>query len=141
MLEKDSNFRQALPIPDKDLEKLIHHTNRLLFLKHCVLPRGNDDTNFQALLQASNQNFTIIVARITSDDTFIRNMSVHLPPLPFPTNLKLSSLHLSSLSLFLSLKRQFPQSGRNLEPPHPKGEIAGLGRVYERALRRGKKCP
>jgi len=77
-LKRDAVFRQALPIPDKDIEKKIHHTFRIQYLKSSILPRGIDDNSFSSLNIIATHNQIIILTRLHQDDSFMKQLSVHI---------------------------------------------------------------
>ena len=70
-LLKESIFRLALPLPDKEIENKIHQTYRIQYLKNYVLPRALDDNTFSSLNQIAYYNYASIVSQLQSDESFL----------------------------------------------------------------------
>ncbi|KAI1787622.1 component of IIS longevity pathway SMK-1-domain-containing protein [Ganoderma leucocontextum] len=67
-----SRFHQPIPIRDDTIQRKIHHTYRLLFLKDVVLARAIDDSTFDVL------NSSIIfnqIAIVQNDQAFLREIA------------------------------------------------------------------
>jgi protein phosphatase 4 regulatory subunit 3 len=74
VLKETSHFHQPIPIQDIGIQRKIHHTFRLQFLKDVVLARALDDSTFTILNACIIYNQTDIITHITTDGIFIREI-------------------------------------------------------------------
>lgn len=70
-LKQNSHFRQPIKIQDTSIQRKVHQTYRLQFLKDVVLARALDDSTFTVLNACIIFNQTDIITHIQSDPTFL----------------------------------------------------------------------
>ncbi|KAI0035668.1 component of IIS longevity pathway SMK-1-domain-containing protein [Vararia minispora EC-137] len=73
MLES-AHFRQPIPVHDPAVEKKIHHTHRLQFLKDVVLARALDDSTFNVLNSCIMFNQVDILCHVQNDERFMQDI-------------------------------------------------------------------
>ncbi|KAF5387750.1 hypothetical protein D9615_000680 [Tricholomella constricta] len=73
-LHQTSHFHQPIPIRDASIQRKIHHTYRLQFLKDVVLARALDDSTFNVLNSCIIFNQIDIISHIQSDHSFLREI-------------------------------------------------------------------
>ncbi|KAJ7167672.1 component of IIS longevity pathway SMK-1-domain-containing protein [Mycena filopes] len=73
-LAQTSNFHQPIPIQDLQMQRKIHHTYRLQFLKDVVLARALDDSTFNVLNSCIIFNQIDIISHVQHDPTFLRDV-------------------------------------------------------------------
>jgi protein phosphatase-4 regulatory subunit 3 len=69
-----SKFHQPIPIQDITIQKKIHHTYRLQFLKDVVLARVLDDSTFNVLNSLIIFNQIDIINHVQQDNMFLREI-------------------------------------------------------------------
>ncbi|KAG6910155.1 hypothetical protein DXG01_012914 [Tephrocybe rancida] len=94
-LHQTSRFHQPIQIRDASIQRKIHHTYRLQFLKDVVLARALDDSTFNVLNSCIIFNQIDIITHVQADHTFLREivklfvdecmLSGGPPPAPPPT--------------------------------------------------------
>lgn len=70
-LNQNSQFRQPIKIQDVSIQRKIHQTYRLLFLKDVVLARALDDSTFTVLNACIIFNQTDIINHVQTDPSFL----------------------------------------------------------------------
>lgn len=73
-LHQTSRFHQPIPIRDESIQRKIHHTYRLQFLKDVVLARAIDDSTFNVLNSCILFNQIDIINHVQNDQTFLREV-------------------------------------------------------------------
>jgi len=73
-LRGTTRFHQPIAIPDPIIQKKIHHTYRLLFLKDVVLARALDDSTFNVLNSCIIFNQIDIITHVQSDMRFLQDV-------------------------------------------------------------------
>ncbi|KAF8076723.1 component of IIS longevity pathway SMK-1-domain-containing protein [Lyophyllum atratum] len=73
-LHQTSHFHQPIPIRDASIQRKIHHTYRLQFLKDVVLARALDDSTFNVLNSCIIFNQIDIIGHIQTDHSFLREI-------------------------------------------------------------------
>ncbi|KDQ64157.1 hypothetical protein JAAARDRAFT_187524 [Jaapia argillacea MUCL 33604] len=73
-LKQTSRFHQPIPIRDETIQKKIHHTYRLLFLKDVVLARAIDDSTFNVLNSCIIFNQIDIINHVQNDNPFLNEV-------------------------------------------------------------------
>ncbi|GLB34125.1 putative DUF625-domain-containing protein [Lyophyllum shimeji] len=73
-LHQTSHFHQPIPIRDPSIQRKIHHTYRLQFLKDVVLARALDDSTFNVLNSCIIFNQIDIITHIQTDTSFLREI-------------------------------------------------------------------
>jgi len=73
-LHVTSKFHQPIPIQDIAIQKKIHHTYRLQFLKDVVLARALDDSTFNVLNSLIIFNQIDIINHVQQDAMFLREI-------------------------------------------------------------------
>jgi protein phosphatase-4 regulatory subunit 3 len=73
-LHVTSKFHQPIPIQDIAIQKKIHHTYRLQFLKDVVLARALDDSTFNVLNSLIIFNQIDIINHVQQDTMFLREI-------------------------------------------------------------------
>lgn len=73
-LQQQSRFHQPIPIRDITIQRKIHHTYRLQFLKDVVLARALDDTTFNVLNSCIIFNQIDIIQHVQQDTEFLRDI-------------------------------------------------------------------
>jgi protein phosphatase-4 regulatory subunit 3 len=69
-----SNFHQPIPIRDETIQRKIHHTYRLQFMKDVVLARALDDSTFNVLNSCIIFNQIDIINHVQHDVGFLREV-------------------------------------------------------------------
>lgn len=82
-LRDTTRFHQPISIHDPIVQKKIHHTYRLLFLKDVVLARALDDSTFNVLNSCIIFNQIDIITHVQNDVQFLQDI-VELFPGPSP---------------------------------------------------------
>ncbi|KAL6307189.1 component of IIS longevity pathway SMK-1-domain-containing protein [Sparassis latifolia] len=70
-LRQTSQFHQPIPLGDETIQKKIHHTYRLQFLKDVVLARAIDDSTFNVLNSCIIFNQIDIINYVQNDPSFL----------------------------------------------------------------------
>ena len=73
-LNQRSRFHQPIPIRDETIQKKIHHTYRLQFMKDVVLARALDDSTFNVLNSCIIFNQIDIINHVQNDVGFLREV-------------------------------------------------------------------
>ncbi|KAL0950186.1 hypothetical protein HGRIS_010179 [Hohenbuehelia grisea] len=73
-LSTTTQFHQPIAIPDPAVQRKIHHTYRLQFLKDVVLARVLDDSTFNVLSSCIIFNQIDIITHVQSDHRFLREV-------------------------------------------------------------------
>ncbi|PPQ70709.1 hypothetical protein CVT26_014633 [Gymnopilus dilepis] len=73
-LHNTAQFHQPIPMRDISIQRKIHHTYRLQFLKDVVLARALDDSTFNVLNSCIIFNQIDIISHIQQDPTFLRDI-------------------------------------------------------------------
>ncbi|KAJ7591477.1 component of IIS longevity pathway SMK-1-domain-containing protein [Mycena floridula] len=73
-LQQNSQFHQPIPFRDAAIQRKIHHTYRLQFLKDVVLARALDDSTFTVLNACIIFNQTDIINHVQQDPSFLRDV-------------------------------------------------------------------
>ncbi|KAF9478406.1 DUF625-domain-containing protein [Pholiota conissans] len=73
-LHNTAQFHQPIPMRDITIQRKIHHTYRLQFLKDVVLARALDDSTFNVLNSCIIFNQIDIISHIQQDPTFLRDV-------------------------------------------------------------------
>ncbi|KAK7054066.1 SMK-1 domain-containing protein [Favolaschia claudopus] len=73
-LSQASRFHEPIPIQDAGMQRKIHHTYRLQFLKDIVLARALDDSTFNVLNSCIIFNQIDIITHVQQDHTFLREV-------------------------------------------------------------------
>jgi protein phosphatase-4 regulatory subunit 3 len=73
-LHNTAQFHQPIPMRDIAIQRKIHHTYRLQFLKDVVLARALDDSTFNVLNSCIIFNQIDIITHIQQDPTFLRDV-------------------------------------------------------------------
>ncbi|THG97475.1 hypothetical protein EW026_g4525 [Hermanssonia centrifuga] len=73
-LRGTTHFHQPIPIRDEAIQKKIHHTYRLQFLKDVVLARAIDDSTFNVLNSCILFNQIDIINHVQNDHGFLREV-------------------------------------------------------------------
>lgn len=73
-LRQTSRFHQPIPIRDETIQKKVHHTYRLQFLKDVVLARAIDDSTFNVLNSCILFNQIDIINYVQNDPAFLREV-------------------------------------------------------------------
>ncbi|EIW76187.1 DUF625-domain-containing protein [Coniophora puteana RWD-64-598 SS2] len=73
-LHLTSRFHQPIPIPDESIQKKVHNTYRLQFLKDVVLARALDDSTFNVLNSCIIFNQIDIITHVQNDPMFMREI-------------------------------------------------------------------
>lgn len=73
-LKQSTQFHQPIPIHDPVIQRKIHHTYRLQFLKDVVLARALDDSTFNVLNSCIIFNQIDIISHIQQDQTFLKEI-------------------------------------------------------------------
>ncbi|KAF8214082.1 component of IIS longevity pathway SMK-1-domain-containing protein [Mycena galopus ATCC 62051] len=71
-LSQNSHFHEPIPMQDTGMQRKIHHTYRLQFLKDVVLARALDDSTFNVLNSCIIFNQIDIITHIQQDQSFLR---------------------------------------------------------------------
>ncbi|TBU63354.1 component of IIS longevity pathway SMK-1-domain-containing protein [Dichomitus squalens] len=74
-LRETSRFHQPIPIRDDAIQRKIHHTYRLQFLKDVVLARAIDDSTFNVLNSSIIFNQIDIITHVQNDQAFLREIA------------------------------------------------------------------
>ena len=74
-LREVSHYHQPIPICDKMIQRKIHHTYRLQFLKDVVLARAIDDSTFNVLNSSIIFNQIDIINHVQNDPNFLREIA------------------------------------------------------------------
>lgn len=73
-LNQMSRFHQPIPLGDEAIQKKVHHTYRLQFLKDVVLARAIDDSTFNVLNSCIIFNQIDIINHVQNDPNFLRDV-------------------------------------------------------------------
>lgn len=73
-LKQATHFHQPIPIQDPVIQRKIHHTYRLQFLKDVVLARALDDSTFNVLNSCIIFNQIDIISHIQQDQLFLKEI-------------------------------------------------------------------
>jgi protein phosphatase-4 regulatory subunit 3 len=73
-LSQTTHFHQPIPIQDPVMQRKIHHTYRLQFLKDVVLARALDDSTFNVLNSSIIFNQIDIITHLQHDQSFLREV-------------------------------------------------------------------
>ncbi|KAF9464813.1 component of IIS longevity pathway SMK-1-domain-containing protein [Collybia nuda] len=73
-LNQTSHFHEPIPIRDTSIQRKIHHTYRLQFLKDVVLARALDDSTFNVLNSCIIFNQIDIITHVQQDYSFLRDI-------------------------------------------------------------------
>ena len=73
-LRQTSRFHQPIPIRDETIQRKVHHTYRLQFLKDVVLARAIDDSTFNVLNSCILFNQIDIINYVQGDQAFLREV-------------------------------------------------------------------
>jgi len=73
-LQETSRFHEPIPIRDESIQRKIHHTYRLQFLKDVVLARALDDSTFNVLNSCIIFNQIDIIQHVQNDPIFLREV-------------------------------------------------------------------
>ncbi|KAA1473470.1 DUF625-domain-containing protein [Dentipellis sp. KUC8613] len=73
-LQESAHFHQPIPIQDISVQRKIHHTYRLQFLKDVVLARVLDDSTFNVLNSCIIFNQIDIITHVQTDPRFLKDM-------------------------------------------------------------------
>ncbi|KAJ7739914.1 component of IIS longevity pathway SMK-1-domain-containing protein [Mycena metata] len=73
-LAQMSHFHEPIPIQDVQIQRKIHHTYRLQFLKDVVLARALDDSTFNVLNSCIIFNQIDIISHLQQDGRFLRDV-------------------------------------------------------------------
>ncbi|KAJ6561475.1 component of IIS longevity pathway SMK-1-domain-containing protein [Mycena vulgaris] len=73
-LSQTTHFHEPIPIQDAGMQRKIHHTYRLQFLKDVVLARALDDSTFNVLNSCIIFNQIDIISHVQQDHTFLREV-------------------------------------------------------------------
>ncbi|KAF8165663.1 component of IIS longevity pathway SMK-1-domain-containing protein [Crassisporium funariophilum] len=73
-LHNTSQFHQPIPLRDLGIQRKIHHTYRLQFLKDVVLARALDDSTFNVLNSCIIFNQIDIITHVQQDPMFLRDV-------------------------------------------------------------------
>src|SRR6267154_4610695 len=73
-LRDTTRFHQPISIHDPVIQKKIHHTYRLLFLKDVVLARALDDSTFNVLNSCVIFNQIDIITHVQNDLQFLQDI-------------------------------------------------------------------
>ena len=73
-LHNTSQFHQPIPLRDMGIQRKIHHTYRLQFLKDVVLARALDDSTFNVLNSCIIFNQIDIITHVQQDPMFLRDV-------------------------------------------------------------------
>ncbi|KIK03157.1 hypothetical protein K443DRAFT_654891 [Laccaria amethystina LaAM-08-1] len=73
-LHQTSQFHQPIPLRDIAIQRKIHHTYRLQFLKDVVLARALDDSTFNVLNSSIIFNQIDIIQHVQQDHAFLREV-------------------------------------------------------------------
>lgn len=73
-LNSTAHYHQPVPIRDEGIQKRVHHTYRLLFLKDVVLARAIDDSTFNVLNSCIIFNQIDIINHVQNDQAFLREV-------------------------------------------------------------------
>lgn len=73
-LNETSKYRPVIEFQDEAMQKKIHQTYRLQFLKDVVLSRAIDDTTFNVLNSCIIFNQIDIITHIQQDETFLKQL-------------------------------------------------------------------
>lgn len=80
-LRDSANFHEPVPLHDPMIQKKIHHTYRLQFLKDVALARILDDSTFNVLNSCIIFNQIDIIAHAQTEPRFLRNIvALFIPP-------------------------------------------------------------
>ncbi|OJT09072.1 hypothetical protein TRAPUB_15 [Trametes pubescens] len=74
-LRETSRFHQPIAIRDDTIQRKIHHTYRLQFLKDVVLARAIDDSTFNVLNSSIIFNQIDIINHVQNDQLFLREIA------------------------------------------------------------------
>ncbi|KAK7696144.1 hypothetical protein QCA50_000795 [Cerrena zonata] len=74
-LRTTAQYHQPIPIRDESIQKKIHHTYRLQFLKDVVLARSIDDSAFNVLNSCIIFNQIDIITHVQTDPAFLREVA------------------------------------------------------------------
>lgn len=73
-LQTSAHYHQPVPIRDEGIQKKVHHTYRLQFLKDVVLARAIDDSTFNVLNSCIIFNQIDIINHVQGDTAFLREV-------------------------------------------------------------------
>jgi protein phosphatase 4 regulatory subunit 3 len=73
-LNEVAHFHQPIPIRDEAIQKKVHNTYRLQFLKDVVLARALDDSTFNVLNSCIIFNQIDIITHVQQDPIFLRDV-------------------------------------------------------------------
>ncbi|KAJ7506513.1 component of IIS longevity pathway SMK-1-domain-containing protein, partial [Mycena galericulata] len=73
-LAQTTHFHEPIPIQDAGMQRKIHHTYRLQFLKDVVLARALDDSTFNVLNSCIIFNQIDIITHVQQDHSFLREV-------------------------------------------------------------------
>ncbi|KAF9450958.1 DUF625-domain-containing protein, partial [Macrolepiota fuliginosa MF-IS2] len=73
-LKQATQFHQPIPISDPVVQRKVHHTYRLQFLKDVVLARALDDSTFNVLNSCIIFNQIDIISHIQQDQMFLKEI-------------------------------------------------------------------
>ncbi|KAI0080632.1 DUF625-domain-containing protein [Panus rudis PR-1116 ss-1] len=73
-LQSMAHFHQPIPIRDESVQRKVHHTYRLQFLKDVVLARSIDDSAFNVLNSCIIFNQIDIITHVQNDPVFLREV-------------------------------------------------------------------
>ncbi|KAH9948743.1 component of IIS longevity pathway SMK-1-domain-containing protein [Amylocystis lapponica] len=73
-LHQSSRFHQPIPLQDAAIQRKVHHTYRLQFLKDVVLARAIDDSTFNVLNSCIIFNQIDIINHVQTDPAFLREV-------------------------------------------------------------------
>ncbi|KAJ7462163.1 component of IIS longevity pathway SMK-1-domain-containing protein [Mycena latifolia] len=73
-LSQTTQFHEPIPIQDAGMQRKIHHTYRLQFLKDVVLARALDDSTFNVLNSCIIFNQIDIITHVQQDQSFLREV-------------------------------------------------------------------
>jgi protein phosphatase-4 regulatory subunit 3 len=73
-LNNTARFHQPIPIQDEAIQKKVHHTYRLQFMKDVVLARALDDSTFNVLNSCIIFNQIDIITHVQQDISFLRDV-------------------------------------------------------------------
>jgi len=73
-LTKESVLKQAIPLPDKDVEKRIQQTYRLQYFKNTILTRYAEEANLTGINHMIFYNYATIISKLQADESFLEDL-------------------------------------------------------------------
>ena len=131
-LHQTAHFHQPIPIRDMGIQRKIHHTYRLQFLKDVVLARALDDSTFNVLNSCIIFNQIDIITHVQQDHAFLRDIvrlfvdEEMLSGAGSPTIKKTPQPPSQQLPVVINLNGNEPDgekndSGMDIDPKQPPG--------------------